>query len=181
MRSHVFLTPMTPDGKPGVVQEIMYNEAPPQFAAPVPHFATYDGESVTELQKARDALVSSLPKLKGGARSKADHRIRLLEREIRTALEMEEAARRHSERVRERQRQQGGDSPFAQQTLSQRIEKIAASVAHLPTRNSSWSVWCEDFDKRLAAHNAKQDQKTCCRGQYLCATCKAKRARAAVG
>jgi hypothetical protein len=35
MKSHVYLDPMTPDGKPGEVREIQVNDAAPQFLAPV--------------------------------------------------------------------------------------------------------------------------------------------------
>ncbi len=107
----------------------MFNdEAPRQFVAPVPYFTT-QADTVTELEKERDALIASLPKLKGGARSRADHSIRLLEREIRAALDMEEVGRRNAERVRERERQQvGADSPFARQTLAEPVVSTVAGV-----------------------------------------------------
>ena len=157
MRTHVFLTPMSPDGKPGEVKEIVYNdEAPRQFVAPVSYFAEHDSHTRAELETERDALLAQLPKLKGGARSKADHRIRVLEREIRAAIDAEEAARRNAERQKERQRQQvGADSPFAKNTLT-------------------WDALRRD----LAAKRAIMNETVCCEGRYLCATCRAKKAAA---
>jgi hypothetical protein len=110
MRNHVFLTPMTPDGKPGEVREIQLSDpGVRKFVAPVSYFATHDETaSSVEVQKQIDALLVELPKLKGGARSKADHQLRLLERELRRAVDAEETDRRNSEREQERKRQQPG-------------------------------------------------------------------------
>jgi hypothetical protein len=136
------------------VRELIFDDqAPREFAAPVPYFATHDTATSTELEGERDALVASLPELKGGARSKADHRIRVLEREIRKALEMEETARRTTERVRERQRQQiGADSPFARQTLA---ELVAATVAGVNAVGQNRNVHCRREGPTVRAYAAQ--------------------------
>jgi hypothetical protein len=175
VRSHFFLTPMSPDGTPGVVREVLVNdEGPQQFVAPVPYFAAHDAAATTtaELEKERDALLAELSKLKGGARSKADHRIRVLEREIRAALDAEEVARRNAERVKERQRQQvSADSPFPRQAAmpTQQVKN---------TFSSGWDKFLATLDVKLAAKNllAPLKKKVCCSGNYLCTKCQAEAA-----
>lgn len=163
---------------PGVIASV--NEATGRvatFLAPVSPAATSK-----ELQKQIDALVAALPKLKGGARSKADHKIRVLQRELRVALDREESERRHAERSGERQRQQvGADSPFARQTLAELVASTVAAVnAAVGTTKQvkntlTWDTLRRDLDARVPKAPQK---KVCCSGKYLCSTCANKAAAA---
>lgn len=132
-KSHVFLTPATKN-KAAEVIELEYSDEPQMYAPVVPYFDSAElalpDASVEQLQKQLDELTASLPKLKAAARAKAEHRIRVLEREITAARSMEEAERRNTERQRERQRQQvGADSPFARQSAAQAKKTLACNAS----------------------------------------------------
>jgi hypothetical protein len=104
----VYLDPMSPDGKPGEVREVEVPDAGVRsIMAPV-SYAEHAVVSRAALEKERDALLASLSGLSGGARAKADHQIRVLEREIRLAIDMEESAKRKTERDAERKAQSPG-------------------------------------------------------------------------
>jgi hypothetical protein len=202
MRSHVFLTPMSPDGKPGEVIEAVENEYPAQYLEPLAyHDATTRTSS--EVQKEMDALIASLAKLRAGARSKADQLVRILQRELRVVLDREEADRRKLEREKERQRMQvGADSPFARQSVVQSLVDATTALleasATLPAPRAvkktkaeikaGWDKHLADLDAWLAKRaldRVRRDAATpapsthsapiCCSGRYLCAACETKR------
>lgn len=109
MKTRTVLSPMLPDGTPGAVREISYNEGDGvrSVMAPVSYLHTAPATRAA-METERDALLASLPGLSGSARAKVDHQVRVLEREIRVAIDMEEAAKRTAERVVERKAQAPG-------------------------------------------------------------------------
>ena len=134
MRTRVYLDPMSPDGKPGEVREMQYNEedGPRSVMAPVPYTATAPATRA-EMEAERDALLAEIPNLKGGPAQKADFRLRVLEREIRSTLDMEEVNRQNVERVTERKKQQGRNSSFTGTMceLKAMVKAAGAAVAAL--------------------------------------------------
>jgi hypothetical protein len=125
-KSFAFFTPATKE-KAGEVVEREYESGPPQFLV-------QDGaaRSSDEVQKELNGIVASLPKLKGGARSKADHQVRMLQRELRKALDIEESARRTQERRIERKQQQPtGNTTMAHVNSTVQADPFKAAVANL--------------------------------------------------
>lgn len=158
MRTRVYLDPMSPDGKPGEVREMQYNEEDGvrSVMAPVPYTATAPATRA-EMEAERDALLAEIPNLKGGPAQKADFRLRVLEREIRRALDMELANRRNAERVTERKKQQGRNSSFTGTMceLKAMVKAAGAAVAALAKAVPAsvkklvpidWPKYLADFD-----------------------------------
>jgi len=148
----IFMTPSAGPGKPGqLVEEVQFDEGPQQYLEPM---AVHDDTPRSQLERERTALVASLPSLKGGERSKADHRIRILERLIRKALDGEEAGRRTAERVKERKTQQG--SLHFAETVQGFVKSVAALVA--PKKQmDAFDKWIVDVWDPLQAKK-KRDQ-----------------------
>jgi hypothetical protein len=199
MKSFVGLSPAGPDGKSEVV--VVENDGPEQYAEVV---AYHDAaRSSSAVKQEMDALLAKLPKLLGGARSKADTQIRILQRELRVSLDAEEAARRTAERAKERPRQRvGGDSPFARHSVVQSLVDATTALleasASLPAPRAVRKTKAEvkaGWDKHLAELDAwlakralatvRGDAATpapsthsapiCCSGRYLCPACEAKK------
>jgi len=184
MRSHVFLTPMSPDGTPGEVKEIQFSDPGQQmFAAFVPYFATQDAttRSSLEVQKEIDAVAAELPKLKGGRRSKADHQLRLLERELRLARDREETERRNNEREQERKRQQPtGNVQQAVASAVAAVQAVVGSKTKQVQNKLTWQSLRADLDARTPASVSAANRAAgrCCEGKYLCSKCQARKAAA---
>lgn len=126
MRTQTFLTPMTPDGKPGqlvtmqvddgeqqyltpdgeLVAVAIQSSAPVQFVEPVPYYSLTPDE-ITALEKERKALSDSLPRLDQGARVKVEKRLRQIDQDLKRQRMIDATVRRHQERIEERPRQAG--------------------------------------------------------------------------
>lgn len=205
MRSHVFLTPMSPDGKPGELVEVQFNdEGPRQFAEPVSPWAVNDAE----LSKLRTAVSDAETALRHAISRKAGSgEVSRLEMALTTAKRDLDTV--EYELRRQRQRQQiGADSPFSRneaptvknaRTFAELVAGVAALVKTTPPaakKKMTWDEYLADLDERLAkralekvlrgeiparpaAGPAGHGANTCCTGNYLCAKCKAKAAAAA--
>lgn len=188
MSKRLFMTSMTPDGKPGQVvewdpkhegQAVQSSVEAQQFAEPIPYWAKNDASaSSAEIQSQIDALVAKLPKLNSGDRAKADHDIRVLERELRAALDREEAARKSAERAAERDVQRYGQPGTGTQSVAELAEQVAATVAAVnrviestPAKKNTltWASLRADLDAKAEQAGLS---KVCCSGPYLCSKCK---------
>lgn len=155
MRTHVFLTPMSPDGTPGEVREIQINEEPAQFLEPVNPYTGSDLSKLrTAVADARTALRHAVSKKAGPAEvTRLDKALTTAQRELDTV---------EYELRRQRQREQiGADSPFARQTLAEQVASAMAGVAALVKK----TMTCNASPRCVAGP-----------GRYQCPRCRAKAA-----
>ena len=134
MRSHVFLTPMTPDGKPGEVRELIFNDqAPREFIAPVSPWAVNEKQlgdlrtAVTEAEtalrhaKSRRASSAEIKRLEKAVTS-AKHELNIVEYEL---------------RLKRQREQTGTPTALARQTSAQPVAAAVASVNAVVRKVSS--------------------------------------------
>jgi hypothetical protein len=125
------------------------------FMAPKPYWETAKNDAsdtgrltaaeVTALEKERNDLIASLPRLKLGARSKATTRINAIESTLRRARSNAESDRQNVERQAERPLQRYGQPTNTEQRSTNKL---------------TWAGLRAELDAKLAAHHAKATQQS---------------------